>query len=1679
MKKLYVFFILLFTSAGANAQYNNEWITFPNGQLQSSQQYFRISIWKEGVYRLSYNDLQTAGIDTNNWFQPSRFQLYYQGKEQSIEVIDNGQQGIFRSGDYIQFYGKINTSKLDTALYDSGEVAVNPYFSLFNDTAVYFLTYNPLVTNAKRVVIENDNNFSLYTPQTEYTFTDLKEYHREYNIAVRDGEGVADNSYTSGEGFALQKDTCNALHPYTEIFNVLSPSGTTGEVEVSIAGGNTDVHHLKILVNGQEYIDDTFFGYDLRKYTFTVTNLTPGNNSIQVVPQTGSGVYMNYLYLGYISLKYNKSYSFSAVSYPHAFTVFASGSKSYAELSNVAAQSPMLFIFETDTVRKVLMDHSTAVYKALLPSNGQSVYSILTDSASIYNAAGNILIEPAGSNGYFKNYKELAANKNFLILSSKKLWNAAIDYANYRDSSGYQTYLADVDELYDQFSWGIRKHPLSIRNYADFLLDNLNPKPVYLLLLGKGVMSNEARKKDYQYNLVPTFGEPASDMMFTSHLNTSRFVPELATGRIAAVNDTDLTNYLQKLRTYEAAQSVQPPQEWMKRVLHFGGGSNFDEQFEISGKLSIYKNIIEDTLFGGQVVTFLKNSTDPIQVNQSQYLKSLIDDGCSMMTFYGHAAGSGFDISTDAPENYTNYGKYPVVLAQSCYVGNIHSSARLLNERFVLAKDKAAIAFLAVADKAYVEDLDIYSTRLHKQLFRYHYGSTLGESMKSTIDSVSTNSLLKGICMNMTLHGDPGLLMNSYSNSELKVSDPEIFFTPENITTQSENFAVNVIVTNLGKATNKPFSLKLTRIFSNGNSRDTTVIVTATGFKDTISITIPVDFQSGAGLNQFSIIIDESNIIPEYDDVINNRASAQLIINSNDINPVYPQKYAIVPSASLSLKATTSNLFASPKTYQFQIDTVDHFTNPIQTGLVTGAGIISYTIPFTLDSTKVYYWRVANDSVTFNDSLYQWKSSSFIYKPGVTGWSQAHYQQFKENKYTNIIYSDNVNQAFSFVSDSNSVQALNFYTPVLGNGDPGVYVNNSLIEGGGCGAAGTSFALIVLDSLDNSTAWNNKTKDLGQINKYREVTDSNGVVTVNWTCRDRPENYFLFPYNNQNYMDSLVAAINDSIPCGNYLVLWTGKLFQSSHFDYSAIHSSLFNTLNSIGATAINSVQDSDIFIVFTKKCDPTSTQMVIGDSANPNIVLNALIGGRWNQGFATSTLVGPAMSWNSMHWAYHNTEGNSLNDSISLSIYGIDNSGNEKILIDSITPSMPDVFNIGNTINATTYPYLKIKSYNQDIGTAPTPPQLDKWQVYYQPVPEGSLNTLYFTPLTDTVQEGDDITFSMAFENISTIAMDTLLVNFFIYDDDNVRHNIASKRMHRPLPPGDTIMPTVSFNTMGYGGNNTLWIEVNPNNDQPEQYHFNNITSVPFKVSKDITNPLMDVTFDGVHILNGDIISAKPGIVIQLIDENKFIALNDTSNFRVRIKSPSGVVRFLYFEKNAGITTDASLLKWMPASLPKNSFKIEYNPIFPEDGVYELIVQATDESGNLSGAHDYRIQFEIINKSTITNVINYPNPFSTSTRFVFVLTGSEIPSDFNIQIMTISGKIIRTITRQELGSIHIGRNVTEYAWDGKDEFGDQLANGIYLYRVKTRINGEGIEERETSADQYFKNGWGKMYLMR
>ena len=80
---------------------------------------------------------------------------------------------------------------------------------------------------------------------------------------------------------------------------------------------------------------------------------------------------------------------------------------------------------------------------------------------------------------------------------------------------------------------------------------------------------------------------------------------------------------------------------------------------------------------------------------------------------------------------------------------------------------------------------------------------------------------------------------------------------------------------------------------------------------------------------------------------------------------------------------------------------------------------------------------------------------------------------------------------------------------------------------------------------------------------------------------------------------------------------------------------------------------------------------------------------------------------------------------------------------------------------------------------------------------------------------------------------------------------------------------------------------------------------------------------------------------------------------------------------------------------------------------------------------------------------------------------------------MTISGKLVKEITRADLGELKIGRNITQYAWDGKDNYGDRLANGVYLYKVITKLNGNDVEKSASGADKYIVKEFGKMVLMR
>ena len=123
--------------------------------------------------------------------------------------------------------------------------------------------------------------------------------------------------------------------------------------------------------------------------------------------------------------------------------------------------------------------------------------------------------------------------------------------------------------------------------------------------------------------------------------------------------------------------------------------------------------------------------------------------------------------------------------------------------------------------------------------------------------------------------------------------------------------------------------------------------------------------------------------------------------------------------------------------------------------------------------------------------------------------------------------------------------------------------------------------------------------------------------------------------------------------------------------------------------------------------------------------------------------------------------------------------------------------------------------------------------------------------------------------------------------------------------------------------------------------------------------------------------------------------------------------------------------------------------------GTHQVKVKAWDVFNNSSEGFT---EFVVDNsaEAALERVLNYPNPFTTNTQFQFVHNlGSGQLLDVQVRIFTVSGRLVKTIDSQVLSE---GNRVTGINWDGKDDFGGQLARGVYVYKVSilsTSANGK------------------------
>ncbi|MCZ6481922.1 MAG: phenylalanine--tRNA ligase beta subunit-related protein, partial [Alphaproteobacteria bacterium] len=117
------------------------------------------------------------------------------------------------------------------------------------------------------------------------------------------------------------------------------------------------------------------------------------------------------------------------------------------------------------------------------------------------------------------------------------------------------------------------------------------------------------------------------------------------------------------------------------------------------------------------------------------------------------------------------------------------------------------------------------------------------------------------------------------------------------------------------------------------------------------------------------------------------------------------------------------------------------------------------------------------------------------------------------------------------------------------------------------------------------------------------------------------------------------------------------------------------------------------------------------------------------------------------------------------------------------------------------------------------------------------------------------------------------------------------------------------------------------------------------------------------------------------------------------------------------------------------------------------LTLKAWDVYNNSSTAEIQFIVFDEDEELVINNVLNYPNPFINYTEFWFNHNSSQV-LDVSVQIFTVSGKLVKTINGQTSGGSKVTSSLSkDLVWDGRDDFGDRIGKGVYVYKLTVRSN--------------------------
>ena len=565
------------------------------------------------------------------------------------------------------------------------------------------------------------------------------------------------------------------------------------------------------------------------------------------------------------------------------------------------------------------------------------------------------------------------AGAEYVIVTGPTFRAAAEQLADHRRAGGLRTMVVDVDDIYDEFSFG-QFEPEAIRRFVQYAFETWDVRPTYLLLFGRASFDyrdffdqvrfgrkNHVPALPFQGYSLPAF--TTRGLSFTDHqygmvAGDDPFL-DVFVGRLSVNNVREAETVVRKVTGYDLA----PPAPWHDRVLYM---ANYEEPAVYADASDAVAALTTEPLGLETFRVYNKKDTPPEPNEDTREVIRQINEGRLVVNYSGHGSVSSmqnFLRGTYQQQDYSymsqirNEDRLPMVVALSCLNGQ-YADPRFacLAEEMTVKSDGGAIAYVSASELA----LSYVNTFLNRVMFQALFTDGIRRPSVSLalakIGVYEDSEVFLPSLYAMNLIGDPAQELRVPPGPDFVLPADGLRLEKSGVLTVADSTRVRIRLVNRGIVSGADVDVLLLDRNLDRGEVDPLFSGRVPSFGQEDSITVYWRLAGRAGRHLLEAVVDPDDRIAELDERNNEVELEAEVFGALQAVVTMPRQSQVVSAAAAHLVVRVEDGVEGEVLGEFEVSRSSEFGDAVRSGVLGGEEGLVHWQPAGL-SEGTYFWR--------------------------------------------------------------------------------------------------------------------------------------------------------------------------------------------------------------------------------------------------------------------------------------------------------------------------------------------------------------------------------------------------------------------------------------------------------------------------------------------------------------------------------------------------------------------------------------------------------------------------------------------------------------------------------------------------------------------------------------------------